>query len=220
MKVVCSPTILQKYDANNINEYDIAYMNKLNGGLRANGDLKMSPRDNDLGSGGGGGDTDGPKTFIVGERRLDALLMAEYGGADSGAVCAADDIRHSSKESEEPGKDSWPDDESGCSATGDSPPTTAKSAICANASCSSDSGLESAASSWDKSMTEEVKELALSKLEEELQDARKVLKLRDEEVGKLRKIRQDVENELLELTASLFQASCYTKLSNTGVLAT
>lgn len=69
-----------------------------------------------------------------------------------------------------------------------------------------DSGLESAASSWDKSVTE-VKEHAFTKLEEELQQAREILKLRDEEVVRLRKIRQDVENELLELTASLFQVS-------------
>ncbi|KAK7576287.1 hypothetical protein V9T40_012573 [Parthenolecanium corni] len=199
MKVVCSPTILAKYDANNINELDIAYMNKLNGGLRANGDLKISARDNDL---GGGGD-DGPKTFIVGERRLqDTMTIADYGAADEGVL-------RTSEESSSETKALWPDDESICSATAESSPKTAKSAICANVSCASDSGLESAASSWDKSMTEEVKELALSKLEEELQDAREVLKLRDEEVGKLRKIRQDVENELLELTASLFQASFY-----------
>lgn len=211
MKVVCSPTIIEKYDASNINEFDIAYMNKLNGGLRVTGDLKISPCDNDLGRSSGGDDDDGPKTFIVGERRLDALLIAEYGGAGESAIRATDDVRRSSEESaEEPSKGSWPENKSSCSATGESSPTTTKSAICVNASCASDSGLESAASSWDKSMTEEVKELALSKLEEELLDARQVLKLRDEEVSKLRKIRQDVENELLELTASLFQASSYT----------
>lgn len=71
---------------------------------------------------------------------------------------------------------------------------------------SDDSGLESAASSWDKSVTE-VKEHAFTKLEEELQHAREILRLRDEEVLRLSRIRQDVESELQELTASLFQVS-------------
>lgn len=69
-----------------------------------------------------------------------------------------------------------------------------------------DSGLESAASSWDKSVTE-VKEHAFTKLEEELQHAREILKLRDEEVTRLSRIKDDMETEIQELTASLFQVA-------------
>lgn len=67
-----------------------------------------------------------------------------------------------------------------------------------------DSGMESSASSWDRSINE-VKEHAFARLEEELRKANETLKLRDEEVSRLSRIRADVEAELEELTASLFQ---------------
>lgn len=67
-----------------------------------------------------------------------------------------------------------------------------------------DSGMESSASSWDRSVNE-VKEHAFARLEEELKKANETLKLRDEEVSRLNRIRSDVEAELQELTASLFQ---------------
>ncbi|CAI6365469.1 unnamed protein product [Macrosiphum euphorbiae] len=67
-----------------------------------------------------------------------------------------------------------------------------------------DSGMESSASSWDRSVNE-VKEHAFARLEEELKKANETLKLRDEEVSRLSRIRADVESELEELTASLFQ---------------
>lgn len=69
-----------------------------------------------------------------------------------------------------------------------------------------DSGMESSASSWDRSVNE-VKEHAFARLEEELRKANETLKLRDEEVTRLSRIRADVESELEELTASLFQVS-------------
>jgi len=69
-----------------------------------------------------------------------------------------------------------------------------------------DSGMESSASSWDRSVNE-VKEHAFARLEEELKKANETLKLRDEEVSRLSRIRADVESELEELTASLFQVS-------------
>lgn len=69
-----------------------------------------------------------------------------------------------------------------------------------------DSGMESSASSWDRSVNE-VKEHAFARLEEELRKANETLKLRDEEVTRLSRIRADVESELEELTACLFQVS-------------
>lgn len=69
-----------------------------------------------------------------------------------------------------------------------------------------DSGLESAASSWDRTVAE-VKEHAVARLQEELRRARQELKLKDEEVVRLSRIRQEVESELEDLTASLFQVT-------------
>ncbi|XP_066583631.1 guanine nucleotide exchange factor for Rab-3A-like isoform X3 [Prorops nasuta] len=57
---------------------------------------------------------------------------------------------------------------------------------------------------WEKGVAE-VKEHAIAKLQEELSRARDELKSKDEEVARLSRIRQDVEAELEELTASLFQ---------------
>ena len=59
---------------------------------------------------------------------------------------------------------------------------------------------------WGRAVAE-VKEQAIAKLQEELQRAHEELKLKDEEVSRLSRIRQDVEAELEELTASLFQVS-------------
>lgn len=69
-----------------------------------------------------------------------------------------------------------------------------------------DSGLESAASSWDRTVAE-VKEHAFARLQEELRKAHQELKLKDEEVTRLSRIRGEVEAELEDLTASLFQVS-------------
>ena len=57
---------------------------------------------------------------------------------------------------------------------------------------------------WGRAVAE-VKEQAIAKLQEELRRAHEELKLKDEEVARLSRIRQDVEAELEELTASLFQ---------------
>ncbi|KAK0097171.1 hypothetical protein PV326_003029 [Microctonus aethiopoides] len=57
---------------------------------------------------------------------------------------------------------------------------------------------------WEKAVAE-VKEHAITKLQEELKRAHEELKLKDEEVTRLSRFRQDVETELEELTASLFQ---------------
>ena len=51
----------------------------------------------------------------------------------------------------------------------------------------------------------QVKEQAAIRLEFELQKAQKELKLRDEEISKLSRIRREVEMELEDLTASLFE---------------
>ncbi|XP_039294522.1 guanine nucleotide exchange factor for Rab-3A-like [Nilaparvata lugens] len=63
-----------------------------------------------------------------------------------------------------------------------------------------DSGVESAASSWDR-----MAESAHARLQDELRRAHHKLKLKDEEVTRLSRIRNEVEAELEELTASLFQ---------------
>lgn len=57
---------------------------------------------------------------------------------------------------------------------------------------------------WVRSVVE-VKEQAFARLQNELKEAHQELKLRDEEVSRLSRIRQDVEAELEDLTASLFQ---------------
>ncbi|RZC36182.1 guanine nucleotide exchange factor for Rab-3A, partial [Asbolus verrucosus] len=49
------------------------------------------------------------------------------------------------------------------------------------------------------------KEQSFARLQDELRDAHQELKLKDEEVARLSRIRQDVEAELEDLTASLFQ---------------
>ncbi|XP_044254844.1 guanine nucleotide exchange factor for Rab-3A-like [Tribolium madens] len=49
------------------------------------------------------------------------------------------------------------------------------------------------------------KEQTFTRLQDELRDAHEELKLKDEEVARLSRIRQDVEAELEDLTASLFQ---------------
>lgn len=61
---------------------------------------------------------------------------------------------------------------------------------------------------WDRAVAE-VKEQAVAKLQEELRNAYDKLKLKDEEVARLSRIRQDVESELEELTASLFQVGVF-----------
>lgn len=57
---------------------------------------------------------------------------------------------------------------------------------------------------WNRTVAE-AKEQAFSRLQEELRSAHQELRLRDEEVTRLSRIREQVEAELEELTASLFQ---------------
>lgn len=71
---------------------------------------------------------------------------------------------------------------------------------------------------WVRAVTE-VKEQAIAKLQEELHRAHEELKLKDEEVARLSRIRQDVEAELEELTASLFQV-CTIYIRNCALLYT
>ncbi|XP_066998911.2 guanine nucleotide exchange factor for Rab-3A [Anabrus simplex] len=63
---------------------------------------------------------------------------------------------------------------------------------------------ESPTAHWDRAVAE-VKEQAFARLQEELRKAHQELRLRDEEVTRLSRIREEVESELEELTASLFQ---------------
>jgi GDP/GTP exchange factor Sec2p. len=60
------------------------------------------------------------------------------------------------------------------------------------------------AADWDRTVAG-VKEQAFARLQEELSKAHQQLRLRDEEVNRLSRIREEVEAELEELTASLFQ---------------
>jgi len=60
------------------------------------------------------------------------------------------------------------------------------------------------AADWDRTVAD-VKEQAFARLQEELSKAQQELRLRDEEVNRLSRIREEVEAELEELTASLFQ---------------
>ncbi|XP_011310868.1 guanine nucleotide exchange factor for Rab-3A [Fopius arisanus] len=69
---------------------------------------------------------------------------------------------------------------------------------------SNKSSLTPAERNWEKTVAE-VKEHAITKLQDELKKAHEELKLKDEEVTRLLRFRQDVETELEELTASLFQ---------------
>ena len=57
---------------------------------------------------------------------------------------------------------------------------------------------------WDRTVAG-VKEQAFARLQEELSKAHQELRLRDEEVNRLSRLREEVEAELEELTASLFQ---------------
>lgn len=57
---------------------------------------------------------------------------------------------------------------------------------------------------WGRSVVE-LKEQAFTRLQNELKDAHQELKLKDEEVVRLTRIREEVETELEDLTASLFQ---------------
>ncbi|KRT80634.1 hypothetical protein AMK59_6339, partial [Oryctes borbonicus] len=57
---------------------------------------------------------------------------------------------------------------------------------------------------WRRSIAED-EEMTFVRLQQELKIAHQELRLRDEEVTKLNRIRQDVESELEDLTASLFQ---------------
>ncbi|EEB09970.1 RAB3A-interacting protein, putative [Pediculus humanus corporis] len=63
---------------------------------------------------------------------------------------------------------------------------------------------ESSDLSFDRTLADR-KEQAFAKLQDELEKAHMKLKLKDEEVARLTRIREDVERELEELTASLFQ---------------
>lgn len=67
---------------------------------------------------------------------------------------------------------------------------------------------------WGRAIAE-VKEHAVAKLQDELKRAHEELKLKDEEVTRLSRIKQDVEVELEELTASLFQVNFIDYIVNT-----
>lgn len=77
-----------------------------------------------------------------------------------------------------------------------------------------DSDSKSGASSGDQSdwaiTPTEVREKAYLRLQNQLKEANQELELRDSEVLRLNRIRQDVETELEDLTASLFQVSSTT----------
>jgi Rab-3A-interacting protein len=60
------------------------------------------------------------------------------------------------------------------------------------------------AADWGRTVAG-VKEQAFARLQEELSKAHQELKLRDEEVNRLSRVREEVEAELEDLTASLFQ---------------
>jgi hypothetical protein len=60
------------------------------------------------------------------------------------------------------------------------------------------------AADWGRTVAG-VKEQAFARLQEELNKAHQELRLRDEEVNRLSRVREEVEAELEELTASLFQ---------------
>lgn len=64
---------------------------------------------------------------------------------------------------------------------------------------------------WDRTVAG-VKEQAFARLQEELSKAHQELRLRDEEVNRLSRIREEVEAELEDLTASLFQVHVYPAL--------
>ena len=68
---------------------------------------------------------------------------------------------------------------------------------------------------WDRAVAE-AKGQAVARLEEQLRSAQAELRLRDEEVSRLTKIRERIEAELEELTASLFQVI----LNYSGLLGT
>ncbi|XP_072398603.1 guanine nucleotide exchange factor for Rab-3A-like [Diabrotica undecimpunctata] len=68
----------------------------------------------------------------------------------------------------------------------------------------SDNRSAASSSSWTNGVTE-TKEQCFLRLQSELMEANQVLKLRDQELSRLSRIRQDVESELEDLTASLFQ---------------
>ncbi|KAK9497709.1 hypothetical protein O3M35_004380 [Rhynocoris fuscipes] len=65
--------------------------------------------------------------------------------------------------------------------------------------------VDSGASSWDRSTIADVKGQSLIKLQDDLRKAHDELRVKDEQVNRLTRIRAEVEAELEELTASLFQ---------------
>ncbi|KAF5285064.1 hypothetical protein FQR65_LT02377 [Abscondita terminalis] len=78
--------------------------------------------------------------------------------------------------------------------------------LCSNNCYKRESCKDNEQVTWTRTAAE-VKEQTFTKLQKELQEAHQELKLRDEEVNRLSRIRQDVEAELEDLTASLFQRS-------------
>lgn len=189
MKVGSNEFLSQKCDSNKLNDFDVTYMNKLNETLNANVDLVNTSTTN-------------ANAEVI--RKLAAVQLT-INNDENAIIDSCDTLKDSGKinlgvdeissNCENAAKESNHVDGKGDGELAN---------LCRS---NSDSGLESTASSWDKSVTE-IKEHAYVKLEEELQHAREILKLRDEEVSRLRKMRQDGDSELLELTASLFEVSC------------
>lgn len=182
MKVASNELLPQKCDSSVINDFDVTYMNKLNETLNANVDLVTASDTNNGNS----------------ESTDFARKIKDNGISDSCDPKENSEIAIGIDETTST-RNALPIEASVLNGKGDG---DLKNLYRPN----SESGLDSATSSWDKSVTE-IKEHAYSKLEEELQRAREILKLRDEEVSRLRKMRQDGDNELLELTASLFEVS-------------
>lgn len=200
MKVVPVSAIIEKYNINDISDFDITYMNKLNESLNATGDLTFKSRENKF---NGTADkfeetvllngylTKGMKISATNRKNNDCSNV-------NGHLDEENRISDANLKSE-----NQSETESLASLSNDLEVCGKPCEKVENLSAG-DSGLESSISSWDKSVSE-IREHAYKQLEAELQNVREILKLRDEEVIRLRKMRQDGDKELLELTASLFE---------------
>lgn len=197
MKVVSVSAIIEKYDINDISDFDITYMNKLNESLNATSDLTFKSREN--------------KFNGTADKFEETILLNGY--LTEGMKISATNRKNydCSNVNGHLDEDNRISDENLKSENQSDPESLSNDLEVCGKPCekvenlsAGDSGLESSISSWDKSVSE-IKEHAYKKLEAELQNLREILKLRDEEVINLRKMRQDGDKELLELTASLFE---------------
>lgn len=206
MKVVSVSAIIEKYDINDISDFDITYMNKLNESLNATSDLTFKSREN--------------KFNGTADKFEETILLNGY--LTEGMKISATNRKNydCSNVNGHLDEDNRISDENLKSENQSDPESLSNDLEVCGKPCekvenlsAGDSGLESSISSWDKSVSE-IKEHAYKKLEAELQNLREILKLRDEEVINLRKMRQDGDKELLELTASLFEVCSTISLFN------